>query len=111
MKPLNELGEIITGLTKVLSGLYKANIDDDIKQVLMIRLITGINVLVGDAIQLGNDDVEKSIDEVLAKIEKIMPFIRENKHNENVKRLGDDLQIIYDELVTDKNRLKIFKKD
>lgn len=110
MEIVNDVSEIVSSLIKVISGIKNSQIREDVKLVLITRLITGINNLLYDSIQFENKDVEKSIDDALNKIEKVMSFVKENKHDERVKNLGEDLEIIYDELLTDKTRLKLFKK-
>lgn len=110
MKVLNDVSEIVSSLIKVISGIGSSQIKEDVKIVLVTRLISGIDDILYDSILFENNDVEKSIDEALNKIEKLMAFVKENKHDDGIKSLGIDLQIVYDELLSDKTRLKLFKK-
>lgn len=106
-KPIVEdTTEIIIGLIKVVLALHRSSIDEEKRKIMEGRLIKGIIILIGELMSFDDLEPEKEIDEVIPKIEKLMPYIRENKHDPRVRVIGDSLEIIYDELLTDKNRIK-----
>lgn len=111
-KPIIEdTTEIIKGLVKIIVAFHQSIVDEEKRSLMTGRLIRGIVIITSELINFDKLDPEKEIDEVILKIEKLMPYIRENKHDPRVKLLGDSLEVIYDELITDKNRIKNLKNE
>lgn len=102
---VKDINEVITYLIKVLSGIYWSNVDDETKFLLITRLETGISLLINDFIEFDKENFEESVDKAIKKIEDLMPFVKENLYDDKIKRLGEHLQVVYDELLSDKVRL------
>lgn len=111
-KPIIEdTTEIIRGLVKIIIALHQSIADEENRSLMAGRLIRGIVIVTSELINFDKLDPENEIDEVILKIEKLMPYIKENKHDPRVKLLGESLAIIYDELITDKNRIRKLKNE
>lgn len=112
MSVVEDINDVIIELVKVIVSIKNSDVDDKMKMLMIMRLLTGIGLLIKDEVYFDTSNPEKTIDNAIKKMEKLLNFVEENRHNPNLRQFMEDIQMIYDELLIDKRRLQIFiKKD